>query len=86
MPSFLSARIATTAGGLTEQVIDARTGFAATPEDPTSLAAAVRRVLALTVAERNRMREEAQQFAASRYDHQRVVRTFLDQVAPWLRR
>jgi glycosyltransferase involved in cell wall biosynthesis len=51
--------IATTAGGLAEQVIDGRTGFTAAPEDPTSLAAALRRALALTPAQRHRIREAA---------------------------
>ncbi|MGH3771109.1 MAG: glycosyltransferase [Pseudonocardiaceae bacterium] len=76
--------IATTAGGLAEQVIDGRTGFTAAPEDPASLAAALLRALALTAAERNRIREEAWQFAASNYDHPRAVRAFLGNIAPWL--
>ncbi len=78
--------IATTAGGLTEQIIDGHTGFTATPEDPDSLAAALRRALALSAAERHRIRETARQFAANRYDHPRAVRAFLKHVAPWLDR
>ncbi|MGH3993794.1 MAG: glycosyltransferase family 4 protein, partial [Pseudonocardiaceae bacterium] len=78
--------IATTAGGLTEQVIEGRTGFTAAPEDPASLAAALCRALALSPAQRHRVREEAGRFAASRYDYPRAVRSFLKQVAPWLDR
>ncbi|MGH4018389.1 MAG: glycosyltransferase family 4 protein [Pseudonocardiaceae bacterium] len=76
--------IATTAGGLAEQVIDGRTGFVATPEDPASLAAALRHALSMTSPRRDRMREEARQFAGSRYDHPCAVRAFLGRVAPWL--
>jgi glycosyltransferase involved in cell wall biosynthesis len=75
--------IATTAGGLTEQIIDGRTGFTATPEGPTSLAAALRRALALTPAERHWMQDNARRFAAARYDYPRAVRAFLAQIAPW---
>ncbi len=78
--------IATTAGGLTEQIIDGHTGFTATSEDPASLAAALRRALALTPAQRHRIREAARRFAADRYDHPRAVRAFLKHVAPWLDR
>jgi glycosyltransferase involved in cell wall biosynthesis len=74
--------IATTAGGLAEQVIDRYTGLTATPGDPASLATALRYGLALDPAERVRMREHARQFA-TRYDHPRAVRAFLAQVAPW---
>lgn len=76
--------IATTAGGLAEQIAAGRTGFATTPADSVSLAAALRR--ALTSTERDRMREHARHFAGARYDHPAAVRAFLDQVAPWLDR
>ncbi|MDQ3885506.1 MAG: glycosyltransferase family 4 protein [Actinomycetota bacterium] len=76
--------IATTAGGLAEQVVDGHTGFAATPSDPVSLAAAIGRGLTLTSADRDRMRDQARRFAAATYDHPQAVRTFLGQVAPWL--
>jgi glycosyltransferase involved in cell wall biosynthesis len=72
--------IATTAGGLAEQVIDGHTGFTAAPEDPTSLAAALRRALALAPAQRHRIREAAWRFAADRYDHLRAVRAFLPDI------
>jgi glycosyltransferase involved in cell wall biosynthesis len=78
--------IATTAGGLAEQIAAGRTGFATTPADSVSLAAALRRALALTSTERDRMREHARHFAGARYDHPAAVRAFLDQVAPWLDR
>ncbi|MGH3774031.1 MAG: glycosyltransferase [Pseudonocardiaceae bacterium] len=61
--------IATTAGGLTEQVMDGRTGFTAAPEDPASLSATLRRALALSPAERHRLRKNALRLAASRYDY-----------------
>lgn len=76
--------VATTAGGLAEQVIDGYTGFVATPEDPASLATALRRALALAPAGRHRMRNNARRFAAARYDYPRAVRTFLARTAPWL--
>lgn len=76
--------VATTAGGLAEQVIDGYTGFAAAPEDPASLATALRRALALTPAGRNRMLDDARRFAAARYDYPRTVREFLTRTAPWL--
>ncbi|MGH3822068.1 MAG: glycosyltransferase family 4 protein [Pseudonocardiaceae bacterium] len=78
--------IATTAGGLAEQIIDGSTGFTTPPEDPASLSAVLRRALALTPDERHRIREQARRFAASHYDHPRAVRSFLEQVAPWLDR
>ncbi|WP_075763837.1 glycosyltransferase [Actinoalloteichus fjordicus] len=76
--------IATTAGGLAEQVVDGRTGFSAAPNNPVSLAAAIRRGLALTPAGRDRMRDRGRQFAAAHHDHPQAVRIFLGQVAPWL--
>ncbi len=76
--------IATTAGGLNEQVIDGHTGFIATPENPVSLAAALRRGLALTAAERRRIRDNTHHFATARYDYPLAVRVFLAQVASWI--
>lgn len=76
--------VATTAGGLTEQVIDGRTGITAISEEPASLALALRRALTLTPDERHQMRQEARRFAASRYDHPSSVRALLRHVAPWL--
>ncbi len=78
--------IATTAGGLAEQVIDGQTGFVASPEDPASLAAALRRALALTLTQRHQIRRAAQRFAANGYDHPPAVTAFLNHVAPWLDR
>ncbi len=76
--------IATTAGGLTEQIRHKRTGYTAPPEDPASLAAAVAQALALTPAGRDRMRGNARRFAATHYDYPCAVLAFLKQVAPWL--
>jgi 8-oxo-dGTP pyrophosphatase MutT (NUDIX family) len=75
--------IATTVGGLAEQVSDGHTGFTAAPQDPISLAAALRRAVTLTPAGRHRMRDNARRFAAARYDYPLTVRKFLTQVAPW---
>lgn len=75
--------IATTVGGLAEQVSDGHTGFTATPQDPASLAVALRRAIALTPAGRHRMRDNARRFAAARYNYPLAVRKFLTQVAPW---
>jgi glycosyltransferase involved in cell wall biosynthesis len=76
--------IATTTGGLTEQIINGHTGFTATPQDPTSLATTLQRALALTPAQRHRMRDQARCFAAASYDYPLAVQKFLAQVAPWL--
>lgn len=78
--------IATTAGGLAEQVIDGQTGFVAAPEDPASLAAALERALTLTPTQRHQMRQAAQRFAAKHYDHPPAVTAFFNHVAPWLDR
>jgi glycosyltransferase involved in cell wall biosynthesis len=78
--------VATTAGGLAEQVIDGVTGFAAEPGNPAALADALERALALGPAERDRMRIAGHEFARSRFDHERAVRQFLGQFAPWAMR
>lgn len=76
--------ISTTAGGLAEQVIEGRTGFAAPPSDPAALAAAIGRGLALGPAERDRLRRDTAAFAAERYCYRDAVERFLGTVAPWL--
>jgi len=76
--------IATTAGGLAEQITNGHTGFTANPGDPPSLAAALRHALTLTPTARNRMRTHAREFAATRYDHPTAVRAFLTRAALWL--
>ncbi|MGH3692554.1 MAG: glycosyltransferase family 4 protein [Pseudonocardiaceae bacterium] len=78
--------IATTAGGLAEQIIDGITGFTTPPEDPASLSAVLRRALVLTPGERRRIREQARRFASSHYDYPRTVSAFLGNVAPWMER
>ena len=78
-----TAVVATTAGGLAEQVIDGVTGFTAAPGDPAALADALGRALALCPAERDSMRIAAYEFARNRFDHEQAVRRFFAQVAPW---
>lgn len=75
--------VATTAGGLAEQVIDGVTGFTAAPADPASLAGALERALALGPAERDRMRIAGYELARGRFDHERAVRQFFARFAPW---
>ena len=78
--------IATTAGGLAEQVIDGVTGLTAVPGDPDSLADAIHRGLTLTRSERAQMRVAARRFAADRYDYTTAVGHFLCSRAPWATR
>jgi glycosyltransferase involved in cell wall biosynthesis len=75
--------VSTTAGGLAELVTDGETGYTARPGDPESLAAAMRRALACSPAERDRMRAAGRQVAATRYNYQTAVTRFLAQTAPW---
>jgi glycosyltransferase involved in cell wall biosynthesis len=75
--------VATTAGGLAEQVIDGVTGFTAAPADPASLASALRRALALSADERARMRAAGRDLARTRFDHRLAIQRFFAQTAPW---
>ena len=75
--------IATTAGGLAEQVIDGVTGVTAAPTNPHDLAHAIHRALNLTDRQRDQMRAAGRLLATSRFDHVRAARHFLDHVAPW---
>lgn len=75
--------IATTAGGLAEQICDGHTGFTAPPAHPAELANALHRGLSLTSEQRARMRHAAQAFAAG-YDLTHAVQRFLAEVAPWM--
>lgn len=75
--------IATTAGGLAELVTESKTGYTGRPGDPRSLAVALRHALAATPADRAQMRAEARQLAATRYDYEKTVRSFLHNVAAW---
>ena len=75
--------VATTAGGLAEQVVDGVTGFTAAPGNPSALADALERALALGPAERDRMRFAGYEFARGRFDHEQAVRRFFAQFAPW---
>ena len=75
--------VATTAGGLTEQVIDGVTGFTAAPADPASLAVAIERALSMSAAQRERMRAGGRELARTRFDHTLAIRRFLADSAPW---
>jgi glycosyltransferase involved in cell wall biosynthesis len=75
--------VATTAGGLTEQVIDGVTGFTAAPADPASLAVAIERALSMSAAQRERMRAGGRELARTRFDHTHAIRRFLADSAPW---
>jgi len=75
--------IATTAGGLADQVIEGGTGYTARPADPADLAAALARALRAgpeTIAE---MRANGRRFVRERMDYARTVRLFLDNTVPW---
>ena len=75
--------VATTAGGLAEQVADAETGFTAAPHDPRSLACAIRRALVAAPGQRSAMITAGRRALASRYDYETNIRQFIDTVAPW---
>ena len=70
--------IATTAGGLSELVIDDHTGFTAAPNAPASLASALRRAQDQTREDLDAMRKNAMR-VARRYDTQSSVHRFLSQ-------
>ena len=75
--------VATTAGGLAEQVVDGVTGFTAAPGDPAALADALGRALALDSAGRDQMRAAGRQFARERFEHAEAIRGFFAVFAPW---
>lgn len=75
--------IATTAGGLAEQVINGITGFSAPPGDPPALATALVRAIDQPDQQRQRMRQAARSLASARYDYHRAVQRFLTAHAPW---
>ncbi len=74
--------VATTAHGLSGQVIDGVTGFTCEPGAPTSLASAMSRALALDIRERAAMLRQARAHALREYDHQTVVRGILAEITP----
>jgi glycosyltransferase involved in cell wall biosynthesis len=75
--------VATTAGGLAEQVIDGVTGFTAAAADPAHLAGALRRALASSAGERARMRAAGRDLARTRFDHRLAIQRFFAEFAPW---
>lgn len=74
--------VATSAGGLAEQIVDGHTGFLAHPGNPASLAASIARALDLGSVARERMRHEAQRRAVSR-DASTLNLRFLNCIADW---
>ncbi|MFG1707427.1 glycosyltransferase family 4 protein [Nonomuraea sp. M3C6] len=75
--------VATTAGGLAHLVLHEQTGYSAAPEDPRSLAAAIRRAVDADPRERARLRQAGRQLVATRHDYERNIRGFLHRLAPW---
>ncbi|MEV6868278.1 glycosyltransferase family 4 protein [Streptosporangium subroseum] len=74
--------VATTAGGLAELVTE-KTGFPARPRNPASLASAIAKALAISPAERARLRAAGRHLTATRYNYETTVRGFLQRHAPW---
>ncbi|HET9142523.1 glycosyltransferase family 4 protein [Actinophytocola sp.] len=75
--------IATTAGGLADQVIEGCTGYTAQPADPADLAAALARALRADPATIAEMRAAGRRFVRERMDYARTVRRFLATTMPW---
>jgi glycosyltransferase involved in cell wall biosynthesis len=75
--------VATTAGGLAEQVIDDVTGYTAAPHDPPALAHAIRRALERAPADRARLTAAGRQLLDTHHDHERAVLDTLRHLAPW---
>ncbi|KAA2258109.1 glycosyltransferase family 4 protein [Solihabitans fulvus] len=75
--------VATTAGGLREQVVDGVTGFTSPPGDPRRLAAAIRRALLADDASLAALRTAGRALAERRFDYGRSVLGFLAALAPW---
>lgn len=73
--------VTTTAGGLSDQVIDGVTGYTCNPHDPIGLAAAIQRALSLGPEARLQMRERAVRDVRCRFDHSAAVRTFVKQLS-----
>lgn len=75
--------VATTAGGLADQVVNGYTGFTAEPGNPTSLALAISRALRADRTTIDAMREAGRRLVCEQLDYARTVRRYLDQAAPW---
>jgi len=75
--------VATTAGGLREQVIHDITGITTEPSDPLQLACAIRRAVELTEPDRDRLRRAGRAILRERYNATTTTHRFLTDVAPW---
>lgn len=75
--------VATTAGGLAEQVIDGATGFTCPPNHPAGLAGAIRRLMSTDTADRQRMTAAGRTLLDQRFNHDHATGTFLRTVAGW---
>ena len=75
--------VATTAGGLAEQVLDNVTGYTTRPNDPADLARALRRALDCDPATRSRLAAAGQELLDTRFAHERVITGFLREHAAW---
>jgi glycosyltransferase involved in cell wall biosynthesis len=74
--------VATTAGGLAEQVTDGQNGYTAQPSDPRSLAAALHKALTCTPAEQARLRAAGRR-TLTHHRYEATTERFLATVAPW---
>jgi glycosyltransferase involved in cell wall biosynthesis len=75
--------VATTAGGLAEQIIDDLTGYSAAPGDPPGLAQAIHRALTCDHTARARLARAGRTLLQTRHDHEQTVTAFLRHHAPW---
>jgi glycosyltransferase involved in cell wall biosynthesis len=65
--------VATDVGGNREVVVDGRTGLVVPAKDPAALAAAMRRVMAMTIEQRRELGSAARQRMAEVFDLERVL-------------
>ncbi|MFE2426576.1 glycosyltransferase family 4 protein [Streptomyces sp. NPDC059373] len=75
--------VATRTGGLTQTVLDGVTGYAATPNDPDSLAKAIHRALTVTPREREQLVSAGSALLKTRHDYLATIRTAVTKIAPW---
>jgi glycosyltransferase involved in cell wall biosynthesis len=88
--SFLEAMvarkiiIATMVGGIPDFLTDGETGFAVEVENSQSIATVVKKIMALSDEEKNKIRSRAESMARERYDWDRIakdMRTIFNEVA-----